>query len=214
MIALQKNQTLDLGHGSSQTHNRVSFGLGWGKKVIQRPVHSGGTWGFGGTWSMVDEAQPVDLDASCLLYNAAGELQEAISFHHLHSQCGSIVHSGDDQSGGGERDMPNELIFITLNQLPAHIDKIVLTVSSYSGDTFEGIPHAYCNVFDRDSNSELARFNLQVRARDAKGFIIATLSRADDHWDFKAIGEPLGGRQRTLDDLLPFAEIYVGEAAR
>ena len=163
---------------------------------------------------MEDKEHPVDLDASCMLYNADGALQDIIYFGHLKSNCGSIVHSGDDQEGGGDHNKPNELIFITLDQLPENIDTIVLTVSSYSGDTFEGIPHAYCNVFDRDTNKELARFNLQVRAKDSKGFIIATLKRADDHWDFKTIGEPLGGRQRTLEDLMPFAEIYVGANAQ
>ena len=209
MITLQKNQSFDLGNADQQSHNRISFGLGWGKKELPVPVHSGGTMGFGGTWTMEIKEFPVDLDASCLLYSTAGELLDVINFEHLKSNCGSIAHSGDDQTGGGDQDKPNERILMSLDQLPADIHTIVLTVSSYSGDTFQGIPHAYCNVFDRDSNSELARFNLQVRARDAKGFIIASLSRNDDHWHFKTIGEPLGGRQRTLSDLLPFAASHV-----
>ncbi|MGC6506843.1 MAG: TerD family protein [Myxococcota bacterium] len=211
MITLKKNQTLNLGHSSQASHSRVSFGLGWGKKELLTPVHSGGTMGFGGIWSMERKEHPVDLDASCLLYAPSGTLTEVINFGNLKSACGSISHSGDDQCGGGAKENPNELIFIALDALPKSIHTIILTVSSYSGDTFEGIPHAYCNVFDRDSNIELARFNLQVRARDSKGFIIASITRVGDHWNFKTIGEPLGGRQRTLSDLLPFATSHVGE---
>lgn len=214
MISLQKDQVIDIGNHTTQTQNRISIGLGWGKKIIQEPIHEGGVLGFGGNWSMQPKSVPVDLDASCLLYDNKGALQEIIYFGNLQSHCGSIIHSGDDQSGGGEHDAPNEFIFMTLSQLPPNIASVIFSVSSYSGDTFEGVPHAYCNVFDRDTNTELARFNLQVRARDAKGFIIAKVSRAIDHWDFKTIGEPLGGRQRTLDDIIPFAETYIEAAAQ
>ena len=111
--------------------------------------------------------------------------------------------------GTKEEDAPNEFIFITLSQLPEEVHTIIFTVSCYSGDTFQGIPNAYCNVFDRDTNTELARFNLQIRARDSKGFIIAKVTRANEHWDFVTIGQPLGGRQRTIEDLIPFAEACV-----
>jgi tellurium resistance protein TerZ len=209
MISLKKNQVFDLGDQATKTKDRISFGLGWGKKIIQTPVHEGGVLGFGGNWSMKKSEQAVDLDASCLLYDVDGNLLEVIYFGKLKSECGSIVHSGDDQIGGGKEDAPNEFIFITLSDLPEGVHTVVFTVSCYSGDTFQGIPHAYCNVFDRDTNTELARFNLQIRARDSKGFIIAKVTRANEHWDFVTIGLPLGGRQRTIEDLVPFAEACV-----
>lgn len=209
MISLRHKQEIKLNTKDGKEHQRLSIGLGWGKKVVIEPVHSGGFWGFGGTWTQKESLKEIDLDASCLLYNASGDLIDQVFFGQLQSHCGSIQHSGDDQTGGGKIDAPNEYIFLQFDTLPVEVQTVIFTVSCFSGDSFEGVPNAYCNVFDRDDNTELARFDLQVRARDANGFIIAKAYQVNERWVFKAIGDPLGGRQRTLEDLLPFAENYL-----
>ena len=112
-INLQKGQRISLEKEAGRSLNRVVMGLGWGMKEVQ----SKGFLGFGG--GVRQEA--VDLDASCLLFDTSGNLADTVWFRQLESHCGSIRHSGDDRSGGGEAGADNERIAIDLNRAPAAI---------------------------------------------------------------------------------------------
>lgn len=96
--------------------------------------------------------------------------------------------------------------------VPANISSIVFIVNSYSGETFSGIPSAFCNVVDNNSGSEIARYNLSTDGRAYKGFIIAKVYRTASGWSFSAIGESYSGRQRTVYDIEPQARNYAFSA--
>ena len=79
-------------------------------------------------------------------------------------------------------------------------------VNSYSGETFKGIPWAFCNVSDLSEGSkEVARFNLSTDGGAHRGFVIAKVHRDGEQWSFEAIGEVCSGRQQTIEDILPQA---------
>ena len=138
--------------------NQVAVGLGWGQK----------TKGLFGGLKYVE----VDLDASCILYDSDKTPVDAV-FGKLSSSDGSVVHSGDDLGGGGSENEPNEVISVFLKQVPKHVQSIIFVVNSYSGETFAGIPSAFCNVTDSATHEEAARYNLSTDGVDYKGFIIA-----------------------------------------
>ncbi len=192
-INLQKGQRISLekeaGHGLS----RVVMGLGWGMKQVQ----SRGFLGFGaGT-----RQEAVDLDASCLLFDASGNLVDTVWFRQLESRCGSIHHSGDDRAGGGEAGAENERIAIELNQVPAAVQTLIFTVNSFSGEGFAGIPSAFCRLTDGASHGEIARFDLSLEGGDYTGLIMTKLYRHNSEWKMHALGEHASGR--TFHDLLP-----------
>lgn len=168
---------------------KVSVGLGWAKKK--------GFLGLGST--------DVDLDASCILFQADKAPVDAVFFGQLFSKDGSIRHTGDDRSGGGGENDPNETIHVTLPDVPAQVNSIVFVVNSYSGETFKGIPSAFCNVVDLDTGKEVARFNLATDGGAHRGFVIAKVVREGGGWQFAALGEVCSGRQQTIDDILPQA---------
>jgi tellurium resistance protein TerZ len=116
------------------------MGLGWGMKQVQ----SKGFLGFGAGVRQ----ESVDLDASCLLFDAAGNLMDTVWFRQLQSHCNSIRHSGDDRSGGGEAGSENERITIELNQVPATVQTLIFTVNSFTGEGFAGIPSAFSRLTD------------------------------------------------------------------
>ena len=198
-ISLQKGQRISLEKEAGRGLNRVVMGLGWGMKQVQ----TRGFLGFGaGT-----RQEAVDLDASCLLFDAGGNLVDTVWFRQLESRCGSVRHSGDDRSGGGETGAENERITIDLNQVPAAAQVLIFTVNSFSGEGFAGIPSAFCRIVDDASGGEIARFDLSLEGGSFTGLIMTKLYRHNNEWKMQAIGEQADGR--TFHDLLPALRPYL-----
>lgn len=198
-INLQKGQRISLEKEAGRGLSRVIMGLGWGMKEVQ----SRGFLGFGaGT-----RQEAVDLDASCLLFDNSGNLVDTVWFRQLESRCGSIRHSGDDRSGGGESGADNEQIAIDLNQVPAAVLTLIFTVNSFSGESFAGIPSAFCRLVDGAGGGEVARFDLSLEGGQHTGLIMTKLYRHGGEWKMQAIGEHAEGR--TFHDLLPAIKPYL-----
>ena len=198
-INLQKGQRISLEKEAGRSLSRVVMGLGWGMKQVQ----SRGFLGFGAG----ERQMAVDLDASCLLFDASGNLVDTVWFRQLKSRCGSIRHSGDDRSGGGESGTENERIAIDLNQVPATVQALIFTVNSFSGEDFTGIPNAFCRLVDETNDSEIARFDLSLEGGQHTGLIMTKLYRHNNEWKMQAIGEQADGR--TFHDLLPALRPYL-----
>ena len=192
-INLQKGQRISLEKEAGRSLSRIFMGLGWGKKKVVTK----GFLGFGGGEKEVE----VDLDASCLLFDKAGELVDQVWFRQLQSQCGSVVHSGDDRSGGGSADVENERITIDLKKVPATVQTLIFTVNSFTGEGFEGIPNAFCRVVDDATQAEIARFNLSLEGGNYTGLVMSKLYRHNGEWRMQAMGDH--GQGRTFMDLLP-----------
>jgi tellurium resistance protein TerZ len=143
----------------------------------------------------------VDLDASCLLFDENKNLQDAVWFRQLKSQDGSIQHTGDDLTGGGQAGDPNEEILVRLNAVPKNITALVFTVNSFSSDSFDGIPNAFCLLKDHKTGNVIAKYDLSVQGGGHTGLVIAKLYRHNNEWKFKALGD--WGSGRTFDKLLP-----------
>lgn len=198
-INLQKGQRISLEKEAGRGLSRVVMGLGWGMKQVE----SKGFLGFGGGVRQ----ESVDLDASCLLFDAGGNLVDTVWFRQLESRCNSIRHSGDDRSGGGEAGADNEQIIIDLGQVPSAVQTLIFTVNSFSGESFTGIPNAFCRLVDDANGSEVARLDLSLEGGSHTGLIMTKLYRHNNEWKMQAIGEQAEGR--TFHDLLPALKPYL-----
>lgn len=199
-ISLSKGQSISLAKDGGPSLDKIAVGLGWGLREVQKK----GFFGFGGGTRKVE----VDLDASAIIYGQSGQPVDSVWWRQLRSQEGSVVHTGDDLAGGGGEGDPNEVINVDLRSVPTEVRSIVFVVNSYSGETFDGIPFAFCNVVDASTQKEVARFNLNTRGGSARGFIIAKVSRSGSGWSFEAIGEQASGRQQTIQDIEMQARQY------
>ncbi len=164
------------------------LGLGWGKKEKK---------GLFGGKKMVS----IDLDASCLMFDSQKVLTDAIWWKQLESRDGSIIHTGDDLTGGGQEGTPNEEIAVQLNSVPQNVQSLVFTVNSFSSETFDGIPNAFCVLKDRQSGNIIAQYDLSVQGGGHTGLVIAKLYRNNGEWKFKALED--WGSGQTFDKLLP-----------
>jgi len=180
----------------SLTH--IFMGLGW----CMKKVESSGFLGFGGGIKEV----AVNLDASCLLFNKSGRLVDQVCAGQLQSQCGAVVHSGDDITGGGI-DTENERIIVNLQHLPAAVETLVFIVTSPEGEPFAVIPHAFCLLADAISDAELFRYDLTIEGDDYTALILARLYRDGDEWKPQPIGERAQARHH--EELMPLIQAYL-----
>ncbi|KQN34853.1 Tellurium resistance protein terZ [Sphingomonas sp. Leaf407] len=181
MVSLQKGQSVRLEKSGGGTLTRVAMGLGWDVRKAKGLL---GLFGGGG-------GGDVDLDASCLAFDASGRQLDVVWFRKLTSDDGSIVHSGDNRTGAGDGD--DETIAVDLTRLPPGVRTLIFTVNSFTGDSFDRIENAYCRLVDATNGQELARYDLSGSGSHT-GQVMAKLVRSGDGWEMKALGERTSGR--------------------
>jgi len=194
-VSLQKGQKISLSKEAGGELTQVKLGLGW--DVFQGPQEKkGGFLGklFGGG----TDGDSIDLDASCIMFDANKQAVDAIWFSQLKSKDGSIVHTGDNRTGDGDGD--DEVINVDLSRVPADVMSLVFTVNSFTGQTFETVENAFCRIVNANNNQEVARYNLSAQGGHT-AMIMAKVYRHNNEWKMHAIGETASGR--TFHDLMP-----------
>jgi len=186
-VNLQKGQKISLEKEAGGALARVTMGLGW--DVAKKS----GFFGFGG-----GAGQPIDLDASCVLFDEANQPVDVVWFRQLKSRDGSIAHTGDNRTGAGDGD--DEQIVVDLRTVPASVKSLVFTVNSFTGQDFSRVENAFCRLFDTNSGKEIARYDLSVQGSHTAQ-VMAKVYRHNGEWKMHAIGENASGR--TFDELMP-----------
>lgn len=170
-INLQKGQKVDLSKAGSSISNLV-VGLGW---------------------DMAGRGASIDCDASALMLSDQGKLISSgtIYFGNKRSNCGSVIHSGDNLTGKGDGD--DEQIAVNLSKVPANVAKIVFVVNIYACESrrqdFGMIKNAFIRVFDKDNGTELCKFNLSDNYAGFTTLVTGEIYRRNDDWKFNALGE-------------------------
>lgn len=194
-VNLSKGQKISLEKEAGGALSQIKMGLGW--DVGAAPQKSGGFLGglFGGGGSA---GGSIDLDASCIMLDANKQMVDAIWFGQLQSKDSSIQHTGDNRTGAGDGD--DEVINVNLSRIPDHVQALVFTVNSFTGQTFATVNNAFCRLVNASNNSEVARYNLSAQGSHT-ALILAKIYRHNGEWKMHAIGETASGR--TFHDLMP-----------
>ena len=190
-LSLVKGQKISLEKEGGAGLTRVAMGLGWDA------VKSKGILG------MFSKPKEIDLDASCVLFDAAKNIVDVVWFQQLASKDGSIRHSGDNRTGAGDGD--DETINVDLSKVPANVTSLVFTINSFTGQTFNEIENAFCRLVNLANNQEIAKYTLSGGG-SVTAQIMARLYRHNSEWKMAAIGEPANGQtfQQILPNILPF----------
>lgn len=185
-ISLVKGQKISLSKEGDSSLTKVVMGLGWDAK---KPS---GFLGFLGG------SNEIDLDASCLLFDAQNKLLDVVWFRQLRSKDGSITHTGDNRTGVGEGD--DEQIIVDLAKVPPQVKSLVFVVNSFLGQNFSQIENAFCRMVDQKTGQELAKYNLSCQGSHT-GQVMAKVYRHNGEWKMHAIGENASGK--TFHEMLP-----------
>lgn len=185
-LSLQKGSRIDLTKTNSDL-TKLHFGLGW-------DAAGGGLRSlFGGG------SGAIDLDASVIVLDSNKTVLETIYFGNLRGT--GISHSGDNRTGAGDGD--DEVITVDINRLPANADSLVLTINSFTGQSFANVANAKCRILNQETGAVLATYNLTAQGSHT-AVIIGALYKHNADWKFRAIGELAQGR--TASDLKTLAQ--------
>ncbi|ANZ14320.1 putative TerD-family protein [Streptomyces noursei ATCC 11455] len=185
-VNLSKGQKVSLSKSDGGALSVVRMGLGW--QAARRK-------GFLARLT----AREIDLDASAVLF-AGQQPVDVVFFNHLVSDDGSVRHTGDNLVGGAGQGGDDESILVDLARVPVHVDQIVFTVNSFTGQTFQEVENAFCRLLDETSGQELARYSLSGGGSHTAQ-IMAKVFRSGGGWEMAALGAPAHGR--TFEDLMP-----------
>jgi tellurium resistance protein TerD len=159
-------------------------------------IHVGLGWD-----TRVTDGAAFDLDASAFLLGAGGKVRsdaDFIFYNQPRSADGSVVHKGDNLTGEGEGD--DEVIAVSLGQLPADVERIAFSVTIHEADqrrqNFGMVQRAFIRVVDERDGSEIARYDLSEDASVETAMIFGELYRDPNEaggFKFKARGEGFAG---------------------
>ncbi|MEI6146470.1 MAG: TerD family protein [Methylococcales bacterium] len=172
-ISLNKGGNLSLSKTDPSLKNLI-VGLGWDA----RPT----------------DGADFDLDASAFMVKEDGKVRtdsDFIFYNQTKSTCGAIEHTGDNRTGAGDGD--DECVIVLLDKIPADIQKVIFCVTIHDAEArkqnFGQVSHAYVRIVNKDSNSEVARYDLSEDASVETAMIFGEIYRHTGEWKFKAVGQ-------------------------
>ena len=193
-INLQKGQKVSLKKSDGRKLSRLMVGLGWDAAEKK----SGGFFS-----RLFGNSDSIDCDASVFMCRDGKfvDKNDLIYFGNLHHPSDCIKHMGDNLTGEGEGD--DEQIFVDLDKIPAHYDRLIFVVNIYQvvarKQHFGMIKNAYIRIIDNDTREELCRFNLSDDYTDMLSMIAGEVYKRGDEWKFNAVGT--GTKDTGLNDL-------------
>ena len=177
-INLRKGQKIDLTK-SNPGLDKLHVGLGWDT-------------------NRYDGTDDFDLDAVVFMLGADGKASGDADFIFYGNQrhaSGSVQSMGDNRTGAGDGD--DEVIKVSLSQVPANIERIAFAVSIYDADVrhqnFGQVENAYIRIVDEGSDTELIRYDLGEDFSIEASVIVGELYRYNGEWKFNAIGSGFQG---------------------
>ncbi|MEM8830355.1 MAG: TerD family protein [Cyanobacteria bacterium P01_G01_bin.19] len=163
--------------------------------------------GLGWDTNITDTGGDFDIDASVFLIDKSEKLvsdNHFIFYNNLTSPDPdkSVEHLGDNRTGAGEGD--DEVIKVNLKQVPAEVNKIVMTVTIHEAEerqqNFGQVQNAFVRVVDPKNKAEVVRYDLTEDFSIETALIMAELYRKDGEWRINAVGAGYqGGLQALLD---------------
>ncbi len=162
--------------------------------------------GLGWDTNITDTGQDFDIDASVFLLDDNEKLisdSHFIFYNNLASPDPnkSVEHLGDNRTGAGEGD--DEVIKVSLKQVPPDIHKIVMTVTIHEAEqrhqNFGQVQNAFVRVVDAQEKKEVVRYDLTEDFSVETALIMAEIYRKDGEWRLNAVG---AGYQGGLEALL------------
>lgn len=130
-------------------------------------IHAAAGWDEAET----KRADHIDLDLCAHLF-AGDRLVDTVYFAHKGTD-------GDDEN-----------IYVNLNGLEKGVDRVYLSVVSYTNNTFNEVRNAYIRLIDESGRErELARYNLSADGGNNDSVTAGAFIREGSEWKFLAIGE-------------------------
>ena len=151
-------------------------------------------------WDAPEEKEgfPVDIDLSAFILNTNGRVRrdtDFIFYNNLETDEGAIKHTGDSTEGDAAGD--DEMVEINLEAMGFDVEKITFAVTIHNAEerqqTFGIVKDAYIRLINKDTDQEVAHFDLSEDASEDNAIIFGELERDGASWKFRALGTSSNG---------------------
>ena len=198
-IRLEKGQRINLEKNNGAKLTQFCVGCNWGSII------KNGFLGLG------NSVQDVDLDLSCVMLDANGNLCDHI-YSHLYrkefldqygmppgkvdSNDRALHHSGDDLKGDqdGDDGLDNEIITVDLNKISSSVEQIFFFLNNCGKEDFSQIPYASIRMYEGTPEwvkEIFAQYDVAAESQyqGKTALIMGKLYRRGGEWKFSAIGD-------------------------
>jgi len=199
-IVLEKGQRINLEKKDGSKLVNFCVGCNWGA-ITKKSF-------FGLFNNVVD----VDLDLSCLLFDAEGKpvdhiwsplynlTKVGLPIGKLDTTDRALHHTGDDLTGDqdGDDGLDNEIITVDLARVSDNVNSMVFFLNIYNNDDyqgdFSGIPYASIRMYEGTPTkvrSVFAQYDVATRTDcvGKRALVMGKLYRRNGEWKFAAIGD-------------------------
>ncbi|MCM1318127.1 MAG: tellurium resistance TerZ family protein [Bacteroides sp.] len=199
-IKLEKGQRINLEKSNGSRMTQFCVGCNWGAIVKK-----------GGFLGLSKTVQDVDLDLSCVMLDANGNLCDHIysplyrtdflgrygmPAGKVDSNDFALHHSGDDLKGdqSGDDGLDNEIITVDLNRVSPNVQQIFFFLNNCGREDFSQIPYASIRMYEGTPTrvkEVFAQYDVAAEPRyaGATAVIMGKLYRHNGEWKFSAIGD-------------------------
>lgn len=198
-IRLEKGQRINLEKNNGAKLTQFCVGCNWGSII------KNGFLGLG------NSVQDVDLDLSCVMLDANGNLcdhiysplyrkefldQYGMPPGKVDSNDRALHHSGDDLKGDqdGDDGLDNEIITVDLNKISSSVEQIFFFLNNCGKEDFSQIPYASIRMYEGTPEwvkEIFAQYDVAAESQyqDKTALIMGKLYRRGGEWKFSAIGD-------------------------
>lgn len=198
-IRLEKGQRINLEKNNGAKLTQFCVGCNWGSII------KNGFLGLG------NSVQDVDLDLSCVMLDANGNLcdhiysplyrkefldQYGMPPGKVDSNDRALHHSGDDLKGDqdGDDGLDNEIITVDLNKISSSVEQIFFFLNNCGKEDFSQIPYASIRMYDGTPEwvkEIFAQYDVAAESQyqGKTALIMGKLYRRGGEWKFSAIGD-------------------------
>lgn len=192
-ISLKKGQRISLAK-DDKVLNELMIGLGW----------DAAEGAFNKLFSL--RQSKIDCDAFAILLRRDDKLfsnSDVVAYYNLKHNSGAVIHHGDNLTGEGDGD--DEIITVSLNQLPSDVQKIVLGVNIYQANSrhqdFGKINNAFIRLVNSQTHEEICKYNLTNQFKGATAVIFGEVYKHNDEWKFAAVGQPVKAGSNSIPEI-------------
>jgi len=184
-IRLEKGQRINLEKNNGAKLTQFCVGCNWGSII------KNGFLGLG------NSVQDVDLDLSCVMLDANGNLCDHI-YSPLYRKefLDQLHHSGDDLKGDqdGDDGLDNEIITVDLNKISSSVEQIFFFLNNCGKEDFSQIPYASIRMYEGTPEwvkEIFAQYDVAAESQyqGKTALIMGKLYRRGGEWKFSAIGD-------------------------
>jgi stress response protein SCP2 len=139
------------------------------------------------------------LDASVLLYSGS-QFVEVIDYQHREStSCSAVKHSGDVMDDA--KRLGHHTINVSIKSIPAHINKLVFTLSAWNSPNISEYPNPSLKFFDAKFPDQQLCSDQMSHAAHSQAIIMCCLTNRGSGWQVFSLKNLSAGNAMNYEPL-------------